>query len=124
MAKLELAGTWNSANSTPGLLRHRLLVGGDQGEPAGDVLVLPQRRRQPQRRRVVDRGQQPGERGAVHRLRRVGHRGRQQNVNQRTSGSRWNTLGTWHFTKGWNKVVLSRWTSSGDVVIADAVRIR
>ncbi len=46
------------------------------------------------------------------------------NVNQRQNGGKWNTLGTFKFTKGWNKIVLSRWTSAGDVVIADAVRIR
>ncbi len=46
------------------------------------------------------------------------------NVNQRVNGKKWNTLGTFKFSAGWNKVVLSRWTSSGDVVIADAVRIR
>ena len=45
-------------------------------------------------------------------------------VNQQASGSQWVTLGTWNFTAGWNKVVLSRWTTEGKVVIADAVRIR
>jgi hypothetical protein len=45
-------------------------------------------------------------------------------VDQRTNGSRWVTLGTWSFTAGWNKVVLSRWTTEGSVVIADAVRVR
>jgi N-acetyl-anhydromuramyl-L-alanine amidase AmpD len=46
------------------------------------------------------------------------------NVNQRVNGGRWNTLGTYNFSAGWNKVVLSRWTGSGNVVVADAVRIR
>lgn len=45
-------------------------------------------------------------------------------ANQRVNGGKWNTLGTFHFSAGWNKVVLSRWTSSGDVVIADALRVR
>ncbi|HEX8694067.1 MAG TPA: N-acetylmuramoyl-L-alanine amidase [Longimicrobium sp.] len=45
-------------------------------------------------------------------------------VNQQAGGGQWNTLGTWTFTAGWNRVVLSRWTTSGYVVIADAVRIR
>lgn len=44
-------------------------------------------------------------------------------VNQQTNGGRWNTLGTWSFPAGWNRVMLSRWTGSG-VVIADAVRVR
>jgi hypothetical protein len=47
-----------------------------------------------------------------------------RSVNQQGSGSQWVTLGTWNFSAGWNKVALSRWTTSGDVVIADAVRVR
>lgn len=46
-------------------------------------------------------------------------------VDQRSNGGQWNTLGTWAFPKGWNRVQLSRWTSSRDTyVIADAVRVR
>ena len=33
-------------------------------------------------------------------------------------------LGTWDFTAGWNRVALSRWTTPGYVVIADAVRVK
>lgn len=44
--------------------------------------------------------------------------------NQQTAGSAWNTLGTYPFTAGWNRVVLSRWQSAGAVVVADAVRVR
>ncbi|HEU4562190.1 MAG TPA: N-acetylmuramoyl-L-alanine amidase [Longimicrobium sp.] len=46
------------------------------------------------------------------------------NVNQQANGGKWNTLGTWNFSAGWNRVVLSRWTTSGYVVIADAIRVR
>lgn len=46
------------------------------------------------------------------------------NKDQRVNGGQWNTLGTWSFSAGWNKVQLSRWTTSGYVVIADAVRVR
>ncbi|MFP2923826.1 hypothetical protein ACLESO_01160 [Pyxidicoccus sp. 3LG] len=45
-------------------------------------------------------------------------------VNQQLNGSRWNTLGTWSFPAGWNKVQLSRWTTAGSVVIADAIQVR
>ena len=45
-------------------------------------------------------------------------------VSQQENGSAWNTLGTWTFPAGWNRVQLSRWTTPGYVVIADAVRIR
>lgn len=42
---------------------------------------------------------------------------------QRSNGGKWNTLGTYAFPSGWNRVALSRWTTAGDVVIADAVRL-
>lgn len=45
-------------------------------------------------------------------------------VNQQQNGGTWNELGTYNFKAGWNKVVLSRWTGAGSVVIADAVRVR
>ncbi|MFY0574703.1 hypothetical protein ACN28S_10370 [Cystobacter fuscus] len=45
-------------------------------------------------------------------------------VNQQANGSRWNTLGTWSFPAGWNKVQLSRWTTAGAYVIADAIQVR
>ncbi|HYO51276.1 N-acetylmuramoyl-L-alanine amidase [Archangium sp.] len=45
-------------------------------------------------------------------------------ANQQLNGGKWNTLGTYNFSAGWNKVVLSRWTTEGYTVIADAVRIR
>jgi hypothetical protein len=43
--------------------------------------------------------------------------------NQQGSGGRWNQLGTYNFPAGWNRVVVSRWTS-GSVVVADAIRVR
>jgi hypothetical protein len=44
-------------------------------------------------------------------------------ANQQERGSRWVELGTWQFSAGWNQIVLSRDTD-GDVVIADAIRVR
>ncbi|MFT6146782.1 MAG: N-acetyl-anhydromuramyl-L-alanine amidase AmpD [Myxococcota bacterium] len=45
-------------------------------------------------------------------------------VNQRTNGGRWNALGSFNFTTGWNTVALSRKTDASGVVVADAVRVR
>ena len=45
-------------------------------------------------------------------------------VNQQANGARWNALGTFNFTAGWNRVQLSRWTTAGSIVVADAVRVR
>jgi hypothetical protein len=44
--------------------------------------------------------------------------------NQTTQGSQWVEIGTYSFTAGWNKIVLSRWAAPGKVAIADAVRVR
>jgi len=46
------------------------------------------------------------------------------NVNQQLNGGKWNTLGTWSFPAGWNKVQVSRWTTAGSYVIADALRVQ
>ncbi|MDP3156059.1 MAG: N-acetylmuramoyl-L-alanine amidase [Archangium sp.] len=45
-------------------------------------------------------------------------------ANQTVNGGKWNQVGRFNFTAGWNKIVLSRWQAPGKVVIADAVRIR
>jgi len=45
-------------------------------------------------------------------------------ANQQVNGGRWNALGTFQFTQGWNRIRVSRWAPNGSVVIADAVRIR
>lgn len=43
---------------------------------------------------------------------------------QRSGGNSWNTIGTYDFPAGWNRVMLSRWASGGGVVIADAIRVK
>src|SRR5437773_874175 len=43
---------------------------------------------------------------------------------QRMGGGGWQTLGTWTFPAGWNRVVLVRRAPAGAVVVADAVRVR
>lgn len=45
-------------------------------------------------------------------------------ADQRVNGGQWNELGTFNFTAGWNRVILSRWAASGYVVIADAIQVR
>ena len=45
-------------------------------------------------------------------------------VNQQAGGGSFQAIGTWGFTAGWNKIVVSRWTTAGYVVIADAIRVR
>lgn len=45
-------------------------------------------------------------------------------VNQQINGGRWNQIGTYSFSAGWNTVAISRNTAAGYYVVADAVRIR
>ncbi len=45
-------------------------------------------------------------------------------ANQQVNGGAWRAVGTFNFTAGWNKVVVSRWAAEGSVVIADAIRVR
>ncbi|HEX8211476.1 MAG TPA: N-acetylmuramoyl-L-alanine amidase [Longimicrobium sp.] len=46
------------------------------------------------------------------------------NVNQTLNGGKWNTIGTYAFTAGWNKVYISRYTTAAGTIIADAVRMQ
>jgi N-acetyl-anhydromuramyl-L-alanine amidase AmpD len=45
-------------------------------------------------------------------------------VDQRVNHGTWVRLGTWDIPAGWNRVALSHWAVGGDVVVADAVRVR
>jgi N-acetyl-anhydromuramyl-L-alanine amidase AmpD len=44
-------------------------------------------------------------------------------VNMQAGGKAWISAGSYNFTAGWNKVMISRWAPGGFVVIADAVRL-
>ena len=46
-----------------------------------------------------------------------------RSANQQTGGGAWQSLGSYSFSAGWNRVSLSRWTTEGYVVIADAVKV-
>ena len=43
-------------------------------------------------------------------------------VNQQANGGKWNLLGNWNMKAGSNQVRLSCWTTTGFVVVADAIR--
>ena len=46
------------------------------------------------------------------------------NMQDANLNDRWVQLGYYCFTAGWNRVVLSRWSSSPGYLIADAIRVR
>ena len=45
------------------------------------------------------------------------------NKNQQIDGGKWVSLGRYSFTAGWNRVSVSRWTTPGSQVVADAIRV-
>jgi hypothetical protein len=45
------------------------------------------------------------------------------NKDQRVDGGKWVSLGRFAFTAGWNSVAISRWTTAGAQVIADAIKV-
>lgn len=44
--------------------------------------------------------------------------------NQQSGGGSWQKIGAYNFTKGWNRVTVSRWAASGAQVVADAIQVR
>jgi hypothetical protein len=44
--------------------------------------------------------------------------------NQQVNGGSWQEVGTFNLTAGWNRVTVSRWTTAGYQVVADAVQVR
>jgi hypothetical protein len=124
-AKVEYTGTWTSSTGSPGFhgTDYRWAATENTSAPATFSFFLPAAGS-----RTVDAWWVAGANrstaatfivydAAGTELGRVAK-------NQQSGGSTWNTLGTFAFTAGWNRVVLSRWQAAGSVVVADAVRVR
>jgi hypothetical protein len=125
VARIELTGTWTSANGTPGYYGSGYYWAATQPVSAPATFWFYQASAGT---RTIDAWWTAGSNRApsatfVGYNAGGGEVGR-RTVDQRSNGSQWVTLGTWSFSAGWNKVVLSRWTAEGAVVIADAVRVR
>lgn len=125
VAKIVLSGTWQSTNATPGYYGTGYWFANTAATsaPADFMFYMPAAGT-----RTIDAWWTAGPNRASAApfiaFNAAGHEVGRKNVNQRASGSQWVTLGTWSFSAGWNRVSLSRWTTSGDVVVADAVRVR
>jgi hypothetical protein len=125
VAKIELTGTWNASSATPGYYGSGYWYAETQETSAPATfwfyLSAPATR-------SVDAWWTAGSNRATGApfvaFNAAGTELGRRTVNQQGSGSQWVNLGTWNFSAGWNKVVLSRWAPVGQVVIADAVRIR
>lgn len=125
VAKIELTGTWTASTSTSGYYGsgYYFAATANTSAPATFWFYLPAAAT-----KTVDAWWTAGTNRATAApfvaFNAAGAEVGRRAVNQQGSGSQWVTLGTYNFSAGWNKVVLSRWTNSGDVVIADAVRVR
>lgn len=124
-AKIDYAGVWNASTATPGFhgTDYRWAATEQTSAPATFSFFLAAAGS-----RTIDAWWVAGtnrssaatfviQNAAGTELARV-------SKNQQTAGSAWNTLGTFNFSAGWNKIVLSRWQATGSVVVADAIRIR
>ena len=125
VARIELTGSWASSSSTAGYYGSGYWVANtaETSAPATFWFYLPSAQT-----RTIDAWWTAGSNRASAApfiaYNANGTEVGRRSVNQQSSGSQWATLGTWSFSKGWNKVVLSRWATPGKVVIADALRVR
>lgn len=124
-AKVEYTGAWTTSSSSPGYYGtdYRFIATEESSAPATFSFYLASAAT-----RSVDAWWVAGSnRSAAASFIAYDASGAElgrASMNQQTAGSQWNTLGTYAFTAGWNKVVLSRWQAPGSVVIADAIRVR
>jgi N-acetyl-anhydromuramyl-L-alanine amidase AmpD len=124
-AKIELAGTWTSASATPGFYGSGYLFAAtdEVSAPATFWFYLASAQT-----RTIDAWWTAGPNRATAATFVAYNAGGAEvgrsSKNQTAGGGAWQQLGSYAFTAGWNKVVLSRWATPGKVVIADAVRVR
>lgn len=125
VAKVEYTGTWTSATATPGYYGsdYRWAATEQSSAPATFSFFLPAAAS-----RTVDAwwvaGSNRSSAAAFIVYDSAGAEVGRVAKNQQASGGQWNTLGTFAFKAGWNRVVLSRWQAPGSVVVADAIRVR
>jgi hypothetical protein len=125
VARIDLTGTWTSANGTPGYYGTGYYWAATEAvsAPATFWFYLPSAGT-----KTIDAWWTAGTNRTANAtyvgFNASGTEVGRRSVNQQGSGSQWVTLGTWSFSAGWNKVSLSRWAAAGSVVIADAVRVR
>jgi hypothetical protein len=124
-ARVEYVGAWTSATATPGYhgTDYRYAATEPVSAPATFWFYLPAAGT-----RTIDAWWVAGTNRSAAATFTVhdasGAEVGRSTQNQQTAGSQWNALGTFAFTAGWNRVVLSRWQAAGSVVIADAIRAR
>jgi hypothetical protein len=125
VARVEYSGTWTASSASPGYhaTDYRFAATEAASAPATFWFFLPAAGT-----RTVDAwwvaGTNRASAASFIAYNAAGAELGRSAQNQTVGGAQWNTLGSYAFTAGWNKVVLSRWQAPGKVVIADAVRVR
>ncbi len=125
VAKIEVSANWTSANGTPGYYGTGYWWAGTKAISDGATFwfYLPSAAS-----KTIDAWWTAGSNRSAQApfvaFNTGGTKLGTATVDQRSNGSKWVTLGTWSFSAGWNKVVLSRWAPEGYVVVADAIRVR
>ncbi len=124
-AKVEYVGSWTASSSSPGYYGtdYRFIATEESSAPATFSFYLASAAT-----RSVDAwwvaGTNRSTAASFVAYDSAGAEVGRASTNQQTLGGQWNTLGTYAFKAGWNRVVLSRWQAPGSVVIADAIRVR
>ncbi len=124
-AKVEYTGTWTASTATPGFhgSDYRFAATEQTSAPATFSFFLAAAGS-----RTIDAwwvaGTNRSSAASFIAYDAAGAEVGRATVNQQAGGGVWNTLGTFAFTAGWNRVTLSRWQAPGSVVIADAIRAR
>ncbi|MFY0565700.1 N-acetylmuramoyl-L-alanine amidase [Archangium lansingense] len=120
---IELTGSWSATSSTAGYYGSNYLYASTAAvsEPATYWFYLSAAAT-----KTIDARWTAGTNRSAAAPYVITHAGGTATVtkNQQTGGGAWNTLGTWSFPAGWNKVQLSRWAAEGFVVVADAIQVR
>jgi hypothetical protein len=124
-ARMELTGTWTSATGTPGYYGSGYWYANTEASsaPATFFFYLDA-----PATKTIDawwtQGSNRAPAAPFIAYNAAGTELGRVSKDQRTGGGQWNALGTWNFSAGWNSIALSRWTTAGAVVIADAIQVR
>lgn len=124
-AKVEYTGAWTASSASPGYYGtdYRFIATEESSAPATFSFYLASAAT-----RTIDAwwvaGTNRSSAASFIAYNDAGAEVGRASANQQAGGGQWNPLGTYAFTAGWNKVVLSRWQAPGSVVIADAIRVR
>ena len=122
-AKITASANWTSTAATPGYYGSNYLFA--DAQPVSDAANFEFFLSEPESRKIEIWYTAGANRSATAPLVLFDAQGKNLgtvNINEQAGGKAWTSVGTFNFTAGWNKVAISRYTTTGFVVIADAIR--